>query len=450
MADENGDRPEDRDDDTPTPDEARYQPENDDDDGKGGHSTFWLFLIAGVVILLLGGGIYWWLSTSGETSSTEPPPPPLVQAGQAEPAARVSIRQTAFIQPLAEVAVTAQVQARVAEVADGFRRGARVERGELLVRLETDRLEAAVDRAEASVQQAEAALAAARVERDRQAELEEDDFTSEAELQQAIVEVATQQANLSTARANLSTARADLSDAELRAPFDAVVVAADADIGAFASPGQELGRLVASAAVEAELGLTPADLALLGGAEMAVGGRVLVRGTGQAAVAERGRSLGPVAAYGVVDTIGAEVQDGTRTIPLIVRIPRPFDPERSEGRPLRIGELVELDLPISLVNRRAVSILAVALKSGDMVWEVRDGVLVRHEVTVLSRRDEIAVIEADGLAPGTVLMTSDLPAAADGVEVRLPDESGDGGSGSGNGDGGPNDDGGDTAAASEG
>jgi RND family efflux transporter MFP subunit len=388
--------------------------------------------LGGLAALALGGGILALTILTGSPPEVEPPPPPLIEAARAEAADLVSLRQTGFVRPLAEVTLSTEIQGRILDVSESFRRGTFVQAGDVLVRLETRQLRAAVAQARAAIAQAEAALAEARVERDRQEQLEAQEFASEAALQQAIVAVASAEARLTGARADLVSAQSRLDDATIAAPFDALVVEETADPGDVAQPGASLGRLVASEAVEVEFGLTPGDLDLLGEAERAIGGRVVVRPLTAAAPAND-----PLA-VGVVSEVGASVAVETRTVPLIVRIDRPFDPGEG-GRPLRIDELIALELQVDLSNRNAVSLPARAVKGGNTVWAIRtdeaetgdadDGgegedaqpeaaTLVRVTVSVLQRAEDVAVVEG-ALPAGTLVMLSDLPGAADGARVRL-------------------------------
>jgi RND family efflux transporter MFP subunit len=395
-----------------------------DPEGEGEGKGRWKWLLAGLAVLALGGGILGWVTLAGSAPDVEPPPPPLIEAAAAERADFVTLRQTAFVRPLASVTLSSEIQGRIADVSERFRRGNFVEAGEVLIQLETRQLQAEVGRAEASVREAEAALAEARVERDRQEELESREFASEATLQQAIVAVATAEAALTTARADLVSTRTRLEDATITAPFDALVVEDTADTGDVAGPGTELGRLVAAEAAEAEFGLTPADLDILGEAERAIGGRVLLRPV-TASVRE---SEADLLGLGVVSDVGPLIDAETRTVPLIVRIPRPFEP-RGGDRPLRVDELVALEMPISLRNRSAVSLPARAIKGGDTVWAIRPGeegedgeegaaTLLRVDVTVLQRTGDAAVVEGP-LPVGTLVMLSELAGAADGTAVRL-------------------------------
>ena len=63
-----------------------------------------------------------------------------------------------------------------------------------------------------------------------------------------------------------------------------------------------------------------------------------------------------------------------------------------------------------------------AVKSGDVVWRVADGVLSRSEVDVLRRgtgEGARVVLGAGAPAPGARVMLTDLAAATDGQDVRV-------------------------------
>lgn len=310
--------------------------------------------------------------------------------------------------------MTTEVTGRIAEVGDTFALGESVSRGDLLIRLESESFEADVARAEASVAQAEAQLAQANVDRDRQEELEARDVASEAALQQAIVAVAAAEADLAAARANRTQAEIALDDTVVRAPFDALVTAENASVGALVQAGTEVGRLVGSRAVRLLMGLTPGDLAVLGDPALAVGGRILVRATDGPA---------DVIAQGVVTEVDPRVQADTRTVSLVVEVSDPFS---GPGRGLRIDELVALELPVSLENREAVEVPPEAIKGRTMVWRIEDGTLRRTAVDVVDRFEGRVVLAGGALSPGDRVMVSDLVAPFDGKAVRVEGDETDG------------------------
>lgn len=375
--------------------------------------------LASLALLAAGGGAWWLLARPDQQAdeSAAPPRPPLIRTAEVEAAGEVAITQTAFVRPVFEVDVTPEVSERIADLGEDFRVGGRVARGDVLVRLERDRLEAALAEAEARVEQARAAVTEARVTLQRQEELEDEDVASEARLQEAILGVSRAEAELAAARAAETTARRRFDDSAIRAPFDALVTARSAAPRQAVSPGAVLGRLVATGAAQMRMGLTARDVALLGGAEAALGTAVTVLPAGPAGAA-------PLA-EGVVTDTDPQVAEGSRTTGLIVRVEDAF--AMRDPRPLRVGELVELRLAATLAGSGALSVPAEALKAGATLWRVSTGddggaTLARAPATVIYRASDAAVVAAEGLSPGDRVMLSDRAGALDGLRVRLARE----------------------------
>ena len=393
-------------------------------DGNGaaarpGRGALLVAALVSLALLAAGGGAWWLLARPGQQAdeSAEPPRPPLIRTTEVEAAGEVAITQTAFVRPVFEVDVTPEVSERIAELGEDFRVGGRVARGDVLVRLERDRLEAALVEAEARVEQARAAVSEARVTRRRQEELEDEDIASEARLQEALVGVSGAEAELATARAAETTARRQLDDAAIRAPFDALVTARSAAPGQAVSPGAVLGSLVATGAAEMRMGLTERDVAVLGGAEAALGTAVTVLPAGSAE--------GAPLAEGVVTDTDPQVVEDSRTTGLIVRVEDAF--AMRDPRPLRVGELVELRLTATLDRSGALTVPDEALKADATLWRVApaddgEATLARTRATVIFRDADAAVVAAEGLSPGDRVMLSDRAGALDGLRVRLDRE----------------------------
>lgn len=132
--------------------------------------------------------------------------------------------------------------------------------GSVLARLDTERLEARLAEAQATLDQALSAseFAARSLERNRIAA--EFEGISAQELDLAIDAANAADAGVSAARARVNSVRVDISKSELKAPFDAVVVARRLDEGQIVSPGQPVLDLQDVAAPEARIGIA-GDLA---------------------------------------------------------------------------------------------------------------------------------------------------------------------------------------------
>lgn len=373
----------------------------------------WPWALGGLAVLIAGAAGFFFLSRSPEPSAQPAAPPPLVEVARAEAIETLVLRQTAFVRPVAELAVRSETTARIAEVTAAFDRGRRVGQGTVLLRLDPSDIEGSVARAEAALSQAEATVTETRIEADRQETLESRGVVAEAVLQDARVALATAEAGLERAEVELRLAQDALRDTEIVAPFDALVVETSADLGELVGPDTVLGRLVSAEAVELEVGLLPRDLALLpGGVEALRGARVALRDG----------AAGPVIAEGSVTSVARGLAETTRLLPLVVRVTDPFD----GARPLRLGELLLAELPTRISGGGALAVPDRALKPGGVIWVVRDGALVRLEPELLLRQDgpEVtrAILRSGALTDGDDVMLTDLPAAAEGQAVRTGED----------------------------
>ena len=152
----------------------------------------------------------------------------------------------------------------------GVEEGSKVTAGQIIARLENKDLQAAVRQAEASLQnsravreQSRAELADARKSFQRQKELLRSGIVSQAEydvaearLKRATALTAGAEAGIATAAAALQGATVNVGYSEIRAPFDAVVLTKNADVGDIITP------LGAAANAKAAV-VTIADLASL-------------------------------------------------------------------------------------------------------------------------------------------------------------------------------------------
>ncbi|WP_228744605.1 efflux RND transporter periplasmic adaptor subunit [Marinobacter salsuginis] len=130
--------------------------------------------------------------------------------------------------------ITPRIEAEIREIL--FTEGAKVDQGELLIRLEDTR-------ASADLQQADAELAAARAEMEsatrnlrRGEEVSEKGFLSEADLDKLKDRFNAAESRLQAAQAAVQKAGTNLDYAEMRAPVDGWIGRLNYDVGAVVSP----------------------------------------------------------------------------------------------------------------------------------------------------------------------------------------------------------------------
>jgi len=149
-----------------------------------------------------------------------------------------TLQFSARVATLSRVDVGSTLTGRVAQVL--VREGAQVRAGEVLVRLETDELNAALAQAVAAERQADATLQAAQATLQRGQQLVAQGFYSAAQLDEAQRAVDVAVAQRGSARAAVAAARARLTQAALVAPSDARVLSRQVEPGQIVQPGKAL------------------------------------------------------------------------------------------------------------------------------------------------------------------------------------------------------------------
>lgn len=186
------------------------------------------FFVLTVCLSLVVGGC----SDSADLPERLPSAVSVVTLGSAE--VRPSRDFVARTQASAKADISARIEGEIREV--NFREGARVEKGQLLVRLEDTG-------ASADLRQAEAELTASRAERqsaarnlERGKDVADKGFLSAADLDKLQDRFSAAEARLQAAEAAVEKAANNLGYTEIRAPFDGWIGKLNFDVGAVVSP----------------------------------------------------------------------------------------------------------------------------------------------------------------------------------------------------------------------
>lgn len=147
----------------------------------------------------------------------------------------------AVLQPVRQATITAQVGGNV--LALRVKAGDTVKRGQPLVRIDARESAAAVARSDAAVTQAEAEARNAEVAYNRNRDLLNSGFVSQAAVDTAETQFKAARAGLEQARAARSQVAVAQGNAEVVAPYDAVVSATHVETGDLALPGRALVTL---------------------------------------------------------------------------------------------------------------------------------------------------------------------------------------------------------------
>ena len=329
------------------------------------------------------------------------------------------------VRPRAEIDVSAQINGKVAWVAPAFQGGGRVRSGDVLFRIDDADYRNRVRQARANVAAGQVAL----LQAEEDARIARQEYAlflrrqSDAARTGDANPLTLREPQLEAARAALARDSAALADAELAlartevlAPFSGAVRSESVDMGQFVAAGQSVGRLYADDAVEVVVPLSDSDAALVpnlwrlaaGDGNRAV--RVVVTaGYGQA---EHDRD-------GYVDRAEAALDEQTRTIDVIVRVPNPFS---GSGPPLLVGQFVEVQIDGVAPDRYFV-VPRAALRTGNEVWATRQDSLVTIVPVQVLQRSEDQVYVTGALEAGQPVIVRGIQIATEGMVVRAGDAS---------------------------
>ena len=332
------------------------------------------------------------------------------------------------VRPSAEIDIAPQVGGRVVWVDPGFRSGGRVAAGQTLFRVEEADYQYRVQEAEAAVAdrkvaflkaQEDAAIARVEYERysGRQDAAAAPQPASRLTLREPQLEAA--EAALKREQARLAEAKLALARTRIKAPFDGFVREESVALGQLTTPGQPVGRLFAAQAAEVAVPLSDADAALIPGLWAPQDSTVAAR-----VIADYG-GVGYVWP-GHVDRAEVSLDEGTRTIDVIVRVPNPFaagEPLEAAGGllgspPLLIGKFAKV-----VIEGRTpgdyFQVRRAALQPGNEIWVLDRNGTVRIVPVRVVQRGNGEVFVTGALKRGEAAIISGLQFATNGMAVRI-------------------------------
>ena len=362
------------------------------------------------------------------------PPPSLVPFALTAPVeageGAIPVHAAGTVQARAEVDVTAEVSGKVVWVDPAFESSGRVREGQPLFRIDDADYRGRVQqgRANVALQQVEllrveeeAVVARSQYERFR--ERQGSEANSDAPSPLALWEPQLQAARSALERdgAALREAVLHLKRTEIRAPFDGIVRSESVDVGQYVAAGQSVGRLYASDSVEVVVPLSDDAAAMLPGLWDLRAGEADTRIAARV-IAEYGNAS--YAWDGYLDRGAVTLDEQTRTIDVIVRVPEPFlngspvdaglDP--GTAPPLLVGKFVDVELQ-GLAPERYFKVPDSALQTGDEVWAVRDGKVNIVPVQVLQRSGNVVYVTG-ALEADQPVITGGVRLATEGMAVQ--------------------------------
>ncbi len=351
-----------------------------------------VFIALGITLALA----LWLLSGTGATGSARDPS---LEAPRTDRPAITSVRVKTVESQLVtrdviiygkteaarSVTLRAEIDGRVTQV--GAKRGARVKKGEVIVRLDVRDLEARLQQARALVRQRQIQYDAAK-------RLKSKNFQSETNVAEAL-------ANLEAARATTKRVEVEMGLSVLVAPFDGVLHARPVEVGDFIAEGKEIARIIELDPILVTGDVTQRELNYL---------TVGARGSAKLITGEE--------LEGVLRYVASEADGATRTFRVELEV------SNAAGTVVS-GTTAEMRIPAEQISAHYISPALLSLNSQDKIGvkSVDDeGMVVFHVVEIV--RTGVDGVWVSGL-PGRVRVITvgqGFVREGDRVEARADDQ----------------------------
>jgi multidrug efflux pump subunit AcrA (membrane-fusion protein) len=236
--------------------------------------------------------------------------------------------------------------------------------------------------------------------------------------------LARREPQLAEAQAALESAKAQLADAELAlsrtavvAPFDGRVREETVDVGQFASPGQSLGRVFASDAVEVVLPITDDQLGQLG---LPLAFAETANAPGPAVVFSGAVSGEDRIWQGRVTRTSAAVNPQTRLINVIAELDDPYGAGADNGAPMAPGLFVNAAINGTQINDLLIAPRS-AIRGGNNIFigEPEAGALKIFEVDLVFSSPDGAWFRSPDVQVDDLAITSPIRGSNDGMSITI-------------------------------
>ena len=327
----------------------------------------------------------------------------------------ISIQTQGEVRAKTEIDLIPQVSGRIVGISESFAAGAEFMPGETLIKIDDTNYKLAVIRAEAQVAEAQVGvqreLANAKIKTEHWLDKRNAGEPTPYALNKPQVMQA--EAKLLAAEADLKEAKLNVARTEINVPFLGRVRERSVGIGQYVAAGTPLGRVFSTETVEIRLPLTDVQLEELNlpmGFMADAFNAPAVQFTAHVGNREHGWT-------GRIVRTHASVDQQTRLIYAIAEVEDPYGLGSDSGAPLAVGMFVNADI-VGANSQSALVLPRLALRNANKVYVINEeNRLEIHTVEILSTSKD-TVLVSNGVEVGDKVVTSTIPAAVDGMEVR--------------------------------
>jgi len=337
---------------------------------------------------------------------------------------QIRINSFGRVQPHTQGQLVSQVSGQIVALSPNFQDGGFFQKDEVLAQIDARDYQiqveiAAAELADAKVDFAEQQVLAKQAAEDRKL-VRNKGAVSDFALN--IPQLAAAEARIAAANARLAQTKLDVERTQIRAPYSGRILSKNVGLGEVVSANTSLAKIYAVDLVEVRLPIKNSELAFLDLPEQYASGSNAQQQPSEVVI---GNSLGgdrQLWPAKLVSTAGA-IDEQSQQLYVTARIEHPYQQDRSNRRPLKIGQYVTAEIEGKQISD-ALVIPNAAVYQGSYVYIYEDGLLQRREIDVAWQSDNEALIR-DGLGAGDRLVLTPLGQVSSGTRVKLLSDSGD-------------------------
>lgn len=324
----------------------------------------------------------------------------------------VKIEVTGSVRPAQQVMLVPEVAGRITWISENLIPGSRFKKGDIIARIDKRDYKLMLEQQRGQVEQAQLNLALekgrgdiARQEWNMLSTGQNGDNAPMLALRKPQMQEADQRAR--SAQSGLQRARLNLKKTTIKAPFDAIVVEKNVDIGQIVGPSSPLATLMGSQELWVDVSVPVEDLS-----NIQIPGLNSDTGSPVTVIQKAGNS--EIRRFGKVIRLHGQLNNRNRTATVLVSIPNPFD---LEGQlPLLAGAYVDVEIEGN-IRKDVIKIPRNALRNQSSLWLVKDGRLKKVSVKIAWKQRSSVVLEA-GLDDGEEIVVGPLSFPMDGMLVK--------------------------------
>jgi RND family efflux transporter MFP subunit len=378
-------------------------------------------IVLSLVIVLVGVGAAAYLKSSTPQTQKRPPVKlsPMVQVETVRPSEyQIVVKAMGTVIPDSEVVLKSRVSGEVVDIHPEFTEGGLLKKHMKVLQIDPLDYELALARRQSAVADAEYAL---KLELGHQAVAKREwellggtqpveDMEKELALRKPHLDKA--RAELAAARAELRTAMLDLDRTRIMAPFNAMVRSKSVDLGSQVTPQESLAELVGTDVYRIQTSISTDRLAWI-----KIPGQADGSGSKARIIYSQGHEC-----TGTVTRLMGDLSTEGRMARILVKVIDPLGLKAADQdrAPLLIGEYVRVEIQGRKLDH-VFQIPRSALRDNSSVWIAGEHQTLEIRKVQPIWRDADMVLLQDGLNPRERLIISDLPAAVEGMPVRIDD-----------------------------